>query len=360
MIDLKSLVKRKKQVVGLDIGSNSVKLAEILDTPRGYILDRFFQIPLAKGIIVEGTLAKDNELTSIIKRLYAITNCKHRRIVTSLSGHSVIVKKVTMPVLETSELRELIREEAPKYLPFDNMNDVYFDFEILGENEYNPTRSDILLVAAKKDITESYVQAIERAGLPVSIMDVDTFALQTMLEENYDLNEDDSVAIVHIGASITNIGVIHKGATVFNRDVMLGGNTVTEALQAKLGVTFEEAEKIKIEGPSSADEAAVAAFEENLLSLTEPILAEIERSIDYYRSVIGGVDIKKVFLSGGVALTPGLTESVAHAVGIATEIINPFRKITYKTKTMTPQQIAEIGAIAAVAVGLALRREGDK
>ncbi|MGD0276306.1 MAG: type IV pilus assembly protein PilM [Syntrophales bacterium] len=360
MVDLKSLILGKKQFVGLDVGSSSVKLAEILDTPRGYILDRFFQVSLPKGIIVDGALVKENDLTAVIKNLYAMANCKRRKIVTSLSGHSVIVKKVTLPTMDTSELRELIRDEASKYLPFNNMDDVYYDIQILGENEFNPTQVDILLAAAKKDITESYIQAIERAGLPVSIVDVDNFALQTMLEENYEFNEDDSVAIVNIGASITNINVIHKGATVFNRDVILGGNTVSETLQAKLGVTFEEAEKIKIAGPPAGDEAAVVAFKEDLLTLTEPILAEIERSFDFFRSISGVRDLKQVFLSGGCAKIPGFAEGISRRIGITTEIVNPFKKIAYNTKVMTSQQIAEIGSIAAVAVGLALRREGDK
>lgn len=359
MVDLKSLILGKKQVVGLDIGSSSLKLAEIVDTPKGYILSRFFQVPLPKGVIVDGDLVKEEDLTSQIKDLFTRANCKRRKIVTSLSGHSVIIKKVTFPSMDPSELRELIRDEATKYLPFDNMDDVNFDFQILGENDFNPTQIDVLLIAVKKDIIEAFVDAIERPGFAVSIVDVDTFALQTMLEENYDFNEDDSVAIINIGASITNINVIREGATVFNRDVILGGNMVTEALQAKLGVTFEEAEKVKIAGPPAGGEAA-ATFKEDLLTLTEPILAEIERSFDFFRSTVGVGDLKQVFLSGGCAKIPGFAEDISQRIGIRTEIVNPFKKIAYNTKVMTPQQIEDIGPIAAVAVGLALRREGDK
>ena len=359
MFDLRDVFSNRKQLVGLDIGSSSLKLAEIQETPKGYVLNRFSQISVPKGVIVDSVLAEQEELSSRIKELFNLSGCRAKGIVTSLSGHSVIVKKVSFTTMEEGELRELIRDEASKYLPFDNMEGVNFDFQILGENEYNPNLMEVLLVAAKKDIIDGYTWAITNAGLSPIIMDVDSFALETMYEENYDFEESDVAVIVNIGASITNINVVKHGMSIFTRDFTMGGNAVTEAIQNKLSVTFEEAEKIKIEG---AAEMAASANEpgDDILSCAEPICMEIERSVDYFRSTSGGGDIKQVLLSGGGAKIPGIAPELTQRLNIETEIINPFRKIDYNRKVLDAATIEKIGPIAAVGVGLALRKIGDK
>ncbi len=346
-----------RQLVGLDIGSHSLKLAEILKTNEGYILNQFTQMPLARGVITDGILTEKEKLTQTIKKLFGSANLKRKGIVTSLSGHSVIVKKVTMPVTDKETLRELIHDEAGKYLPFDSMQDVNFDFQILGENAFNAKQTDILIVAAKKETVDSFADAIKNAGLPVEIMDVDSFALETMYEENYDFEESDVDAIINIGASITNINVVKNGTSIFTRDFSLGGDAVTEALQKQKGITFEEAEKIKIE--TSTNEGS-NELNRSLITYAEPICSEIERSIDYFRSISGGENIRKILLAGGGAKTPGLADTISHRLNIETEIVNPFKLIEINEKTIDTTYMTEIGPIAAVAVGLALRKIGDQ
>ena len=257
------------------------------------------------------------------------------------------------------ELRILIHDEASKYLPFDNMEEVDFDFQILGGNEYNPNLMEVLLVAAKKDIITGYTEAITRVGLVPMIMDVDSFALETMYEENYDFEENDVAVLVNIGASITNINVVKNGMSVFTRDFTLGGNIITEAIQNKLGIAFEDAEKLKIEGAGESD-AGGCELGGDTLTFADPICLEIERSVDYFRSTFGSGDIKHVLLSGGGAKIPGITTELAQRLGIETEIINPFKKIGYDKKSFDSVTIASIGPICAVGVGLALRKIGDK
>jgi type IV pilus assembly protein PilM len=358
-LPLDDIFSGKKQLVGLDIGSSSLKLAEILENKDGFILNHFSQIPLEKGIIEDGVLIEPGSLTEKIKDLFKGTTFNRKGIVTSLSGHSAIIKKVTLPSMEDAELRDLIRDEASKYLPFDNMDDVNFDFQVLGPNEFNPHQMEVILVAAKKEVIEGFTDAIVSAGLSPFIMDVDTFALETMYEANYDFEENHIVAMINIGASITNINVVRGSISLFTRDFTLAGNSLTEAVQANHGLTFEAAEKMKIEGPEG-DDLTKKTFRESLLSYADPICTEIERSIDYFRSISGGENIKKVLLSGGVANTPGLAETLAQRLNIETEIIDPFRKIDYNKKKLTPEEIKAIGSLAAVAVGLSLRRIGDK
>ena len=349
----------KQQMVGLDIGSSSIKLAEIEETPQGYILNRFSQIPLVKGVIVDGVPVEQQELVIKIKDLFKQSGCKRKGIATSLSGHSVVIKKVNFPTMEESELRYVIKDEAGKYLPFDDMEAVSYDFQILGENEFNPNQMDVVIVATKKDIVTGYTNAIEQAGYLHMIMDVDSFALETMYEENYEFEEDELAVLVNIGASITNINVLKGGASVFTRDFTLAGNSITEAVQQKLGVTFEEAERIKIEGPGGSDEEE-KELQESLLYYADPICSEIERSIDYFRSTYGGEYIKHVLLSGGSAKIPGLVNDLTQRLSVEAEMANPFKKIGYNQKALDQATIEDISPIAAVGIGLALRKVGDK
>jgi len=359
MFDIGGLFAGAKQLAGLDIGSSCIKLAEIQDTSKGRVLSRFSQLPLAKGVIVDGVVAAPELLTKAIKELYKKSGCKRRKIVTSISGHAVIVKKVTVAQMDEDELRELIRDEAGKYLPFEDMATVDYDCQIIGENPYNPTQMEVLLVAAKKEIIEGYTEVIEMAGLIPVIMDVDSFALETMYEENYDYDENDVDILINIGASITNLNAVKGGVSIFTRDFTLGVNSVTEAIAESLGIPVDQAEKAKVEGFGS-DEQARSAFREGMIAHADPICSEIERSVDYFRSTFGAETIKHVLLSGGGAMIPGIAADLAQRLGIETEIINPFKKIALDKRILNRETPEQIGPIAAVSVGLALRKIGDK
>jgi type IV pilus assembly protein PilM len=356
---IKDLFSGSKQLVGLDIGSSALKLFEVVDNKGGPFLNRFYQIPLERGVIVDGALVDPDKLSQTAKELFKQAGFSQRGIVTSLSGHSAIIKKVTFPSLEENELRDMIHDEASKYLPFDNMDEVNFDFQILGKNEYNSNQMEVILVAAKKDIIESYTDALESAGLTVMIMDVDSFALETMYEANYDFEDSDVVVLVNIGASITNINVVKGGRSVFTRDFTLGGNTMTEAIQATYGLPFEAAEQLKIQGPEG-DEQVRQSFWVSLLTYAAPICVEIERSVDYYRSTSGGENIKKILLAGGVANVPGIVDELSQRLNIEAEIVNPFIRVDYKKKEFSAEQMQKLNPVAGVGIGLALRRLGDK
>ena len=359
MFDIGGLFAGAKQLVGLDIGSSCIKLAEMQDTSKGHVLSRFSHIPLAKGVIIDGVVAQPELLTKTIKDLYKQSGCKRKKVVTSISGHAVIVKKVTIAQMNEDELRELIRDEAGKYLPFEDMATVDYDCQIIGENPYNANQMEVLLVAAKKEIIQGYTAVIEAAGLIPVIMDVDSFALETMYEENYDFEESDVDILVNIGASITNLNAVKGGVSIFTRDFTLGVNSVTEAIAKKLDLPFEKAEKAKVEG-FGEDEQAQRLFREGMIAYADPICSEIERSVDYFRSTFGAETIKHVFISGGGAMIPGIAADLAQRLGIDTEIINPFKKVGFDKRSLKQGTAEQIGPIAAVSVGLALRRIGDK
>jgi type IV pilus assembly protein PilM len=358
-MDLKELFTGTKNLVGLDIGSSSLKLAEIVSTPHGHILNRFRQIPVPKGIIVDGVLEDADALAAIIKELFRNSGCKGKGIVTSLSGSSVIVKKVSLAQMEEAELRDLIHDEAGKYLPFDNMDDVNYDFQILGDNGYNPHQMDVIIVAAKKTDVTSYLDAITAAGLTVMIMDVDSFALETMYEANYEFEDNEIIVIVNIGANLTNINVIKGGMSIFTRDFTVAGNAITEDLQEKYHVSAEEAERMKIEGAPGSETDSMD-LRNAILYCAEPICSEIERSVDYFRSTFGGDQIKHMYLSGGSSRITGLNSHLSQRLNIETELINPLLKIGYNKKNIDAGELDSIKTIGAVAIGLGLRKIGDK
>jgi type IV pilus assembly protein PilM len=359
MFDIRGLFAREKQLAALDIGSSLIKLAEIRDTAKGYILSRFSQTPLARGVIIDGTVIEPKVLTATIKELYKQSGCKQKRIITSLSGHAVIVKKVAFDRMDETELQDLIRDEAARYLPFDDLTAVNYDCQILGDNAYNPNQMDVLIVVAKKEIIEGYTEAIEEAGLIPVIMDVDSFALETMYEKNYAFDQNDVAMLINIGASITNINVVKGGTSIFTRDFTIGGNFVTEAIAKRMNITFEEAEEAKVSGFGD-DEATREMFRDTLIDYAAVIASEIERSIDYFRSTFGGESIGRVLLSGGGALIPGMAADLNRRLGIEVEMINPFKKITCNKNILDKEEADRLGPIAAVGVGLALRNIGDK
>jgi type IV pilus assembly protein PilM len=188
---------------------------------------------------------------------------------------------------------------------------------------------------------------------------VDSFALETMYETNYDFEEGEIVMLVNIGASMTNINLVKDGGSIFTRDFPMGGNNITEALQEKTGVTFEEAEAAKLEAEKT-DEAEESDPKEDLISSTDSLFLEIERSVDYFRSTCPDEEIKQMLISGGCAKIPGLAGALSQRLNIETELINPFKNLSYNKKVFDPTYIEDIGPIAAVGVGLALRRIGDK
>ena len=360
MIDFKEIVTGKKSLVGLDIGSSSLKLAEVISNSKGNYVNNFFELPLPQGVIIDGVVADASVLSSKIKELFKNAKCSRRGIVAAVSGNSVIIKKITLEQMNEAELRELIRDEAGKYLPFENMDDVNYDFQILGENSYNPNQMDVIIVAAKKEIVAAYEDAIAAAGFTLEIMDVAPFVLETLYEANYEYDLEDIAVLVNIGASSTGINVVKGGMSVFTRDFAIAGNAVTESIQQKYGVTFEEAEKIKIEGLPNAGENENLDFRNMVLEFASPLCTEIERSIDYFRSTFGGEDIKQILLAGGSALIPNLTKHLSEMMSVKTEIFNPFLKISYNKRKINVKNLESVKAVAAPAIGLGLRKIGDK
>jgi type IV pilus assembly protein PilM len=351
------ILGKRKNVIGLDIGSSSIKLVELTEGKASYKLQNLGISTLPPEAIVDGALMDSVTIIDTIRDLIATSKVKTKDVVTSVSGQSVIVKKIQLPYMTDAELEESIKWEAERHIPFD-INDVNIDFQTCGANPENAEVMDVVLVAAKKDIINDYVSVIMEAGLNPIIIDIDAFALENMLAINYEVGKEEVVAIANVGASTTNINILKNNVTGFTRDIFKGGDQITEDIQRQLHVDYEEAEKIKVGSKVDVNSRSIV---QNLLKTTSESLAvEIRNSLDFFQSSATYEKISKLYLSGGGSKMKDFDIILQQEIGIPVEVVNPFNRIEYNDKNFDIEYLREIGPIMAVGVGLASRKVGDR
>ena len=355
MLPVDVIFSKSKNVIGLDIGTNSIKLLEIEESKGGLRLKNFGISSLPKDSIVNGSILNHDAIVNTIQQLTSNLKVKAKNVVASISGHPVIIKKITMPLTSDEELEESIKFEAEQYIPFD-LEEVNIDFQILNVDEEKADQMNVMLVAAKKVMIDDYTKLLNDAGLKPVILDVDVFALENAFGVNYSIEENQSVALVDIGASTININITKEGISTFTRDVFLGGNQITEELQKQFGISFEEAESLKTGKDFDATE--YQGGKDVIKQGCENIASEIQKSLDFYSSSTYE-SINKIYLSGGTSKTPYLKDIIEKQANIPTEIIDCIRNIKYDEKTFDPEYIKDITPFASIGVGLALRRLGD-
>lgn len=344
--------KKKTHLVGLDIGSNAIKAAEVIETKSGKALHNFGILNIAPGIIEEGTIRDHGAVSAAIRELFSANNIKNKNVAISIGGYSVIVKKISVQTITEDELQETIHFEAEQYIPFD-ISDVNLDFQILGENEQNPNQMDVLLVAAKKEMVGDYIHLVELAGLHTVVIDIDAFALQNIFEFNY-ATEEESIALIDIGASKTSLNILKGYSSVFMRDVSLGCGQINQQIVSQADCSIEEAEEIK----HSEQPKIISA--EDLANIVTSIVSdwttEIRRAIDFFYSTYPDDHISKIILSGGGANIVEFRQLLADEISTEVEIINPFDKFSIESSSLDSSYLEKIAPQAAICMGLAIRK----
>ena len=349
------LLKRSKGLVGLDVGSSAVKLVELRQKKGEYHLERLGVEPLSPEAIVDGSIMDSSLVVDAIHKLNDETKVKSTQYATALSGHSVIIKKIQVPAMNEEELGESIQWEAEQYIPFD-INDVRLDYVVLGDGGGRDTM-EVLLVAVKRDKVNDYTSVISQTGKTPVLVDVDAFAIQNAYEVNYDLDPLKTLALINMGAAVTNINVISRGSTVFWRDISFGGNQYTEALQRELNLSFEQAEAVKRgETGGRFSQADVRAV---LDEVSAEMAGEIRKTFDFYTTTSSEGPVDELVLSGGCALTPGLEQVLRDRFQVPVERMDPLRRIRHRESDFNAEWLQTISPMLAVAVGLAVRRVGD-
>ncbi len=340
---------RQVPVVGLDIGSSSIKSVELKSTKQGYELVSFGLEPLAQDTVVDGAIMDAPLVAGAIGGIFDKQKVKTKNVATSVSGHSVIVKRVTLPMMSEEELFDRVQSEASQHIPFD-IADVSLDYQLL---ESVDSQMDVLLVAVKKDKILNHTNVLAQAGKNPTIVDIDAFALQNCFEINYDPDPGQTVALLNVGASVMNINIVRGGIPLFTRDVSVGGNQYTDALQKELDLSFEDAEKLK------RGEAIAGVADEHkvqiLRSVSDILILEIQKTFDFFRATASGENIQRIYIGGGTARVPGLVDLLREEFAMPVEELYPFRKIVINPGRHNEEQIRELAPRLAIAVGLALR-----
>lgn len=348
-----------KLAVGLDIGSGSIKVCQLKQAKKNYALQNFGMVQLPPEAIVDGALMNSNAVVDAIQELMQSQKIKTKEVATSVSGHSVIIKKINLPQMTPDELEESIQWEAEQYIPFD-INDVNIDVQILNTESTQAGQMDVLLVAAKKDMVNDYTSVIMEAGLTPVVVDVDSFAVQNMFEVNYEVPRSETVVLINIGAAVTNINVLANGISTFTRDISIGGGQFTDAIQKALNVSYDEAEALKLGGGADTDAVVPQEVERVLQTESEAIANEVQRSLDFYAATSADAHLARIFLSGGSSKIPALIKTIERRTSVPVEVVNPFRNIDISGRGFNVDYLKNVAPMAAVSVGLALRGAADK
>lgn len=351
------LGSKKKDIIGVDIGASSIKLVQLRESKGVYHLSAIGVAPLPPEAIVDGAIMDATTVVEVVDSLVKSLGLKVANVATSISGHSVIIRKIRMQIMTEEEMESSIQWEAEQYIPFE-ISEVNLDFQILGPDENDPTQMNVILVAAKKDFVNDYVAVFKECGLTPLVMDIDCFAMENAYEANHDIDEGSVVALVNMGCSAMNVNVLKEGVSVFTRDITVGGNLFNEELQKRLGVSSEEAEALKLGGEvSGADMDSVASVMGDAL---ESLLQEVQRSLDFFSATASDDQIQKVYVTGGVSRHASVRPKLAERLGLDVELLDPFRNIVVDEKQFDAEYIDAVGPLMPVAVGLAMRRMGDK
>lgn len=340
-----------KNIVGLDIGSSSIKAVELRRSRSGIELAHVGLEPLGPDIVVDSMIVDSVSVSTAIAKVFTDAAIKGKTVATAVSGHSVIVKKIPMQPMSDQELAETIQMEAAAHIPFD-IADVNIDYQILSDDAESP-QMDVLLVAVKKDKILNYTHVLRTAGKEASVVDIDAFALQNCYEFNYDPSPSSTVALLNLGASVMNINIVKGVTPLFTRDVSVGGNQYTDALQKELDLSFEDAERLKLgERVGTVSEEAVVPI---LQQVTEIIVLEIQKTFDFFRATAAGEHIERIYIAGGSSGVPGLMEALRQEFSLPVEVLNPFQKIESGAAAPGAEMLEKNAGQLAVAVGLALR-----
>lgn len=344
-----------KKIIGLDIGTNSIKMAEMDVSKSSVTLQSFGLIPTPPNSVATGEITDTGQVGSAIQSLINETKTKRKLVSTGLWGTSVIVKKITIPVMDKKTIRNHIRFEAEQYIPFD-VNNISLDYALLTRSSSVDTL-DILLVAAQNEVVNQYSGAIQSAGLKPALIDVSGFALANIFEMNYGRSTNENVGVFNFGSSVTNFVAIGQGEIIFCRDIPVGGVNYTNEISKNMGISFGEAESLKI---SAASRREVPEEVHSLISATtDNIIDEIKNSLDFLSATTNGVTLNRCYFTGGSINTPGLIEALSKATNLPFEALNVFRRVKYSPKKFSPTYLQQIANYSAIAMGLSTRQLGD-
>ncbi len=335
--------------IGLNISSSNIKLCEIKKTGKQWKLIKFSIANIPEEAIVNREIVNPIILSDTIKNLSTQAKLSSKNICTALGGSSLIIKRMTVEVAKPSDIQDAVFREAEQYLPFD-ASEVSMDYHQLSRGKDGKT--DVIFVAAKLSILDTYTQVIESGGLKAKILDSEFFSLQNVFEANYPQVPGQAVAIVDIGASSIKVMVLQEGIPIYTKEAALGGRNLTSEIQKQLNLSFADAEALKV-GSTAGN--LPQEISELMHTMCDTFGVEIKRALDFYSASSSGAPVASIFLTGGSTKIPEILKVVEEKCAIPVQFLNPFAQIGYDEKVFTPDYIQSIAPFVAVPLGLAIR-----
>jgi type IV pilus assembly protein PilM len=348
----------RSPLVGLDIGSSGVKAVVLRRGRGGWSLVAAGEASLPDGSVRDGAAAEPTAVSEVVSQLLDSLKLRRARVAAALSGHAVIVKRLSLPAMSQAELNEAIPWEAEQYIPFD-LSEVQLDYQVVGgEGDAAKNSLDVLLVAAKRDRIDDRTAVIAQSGRKPVVLDIEAFALANAYQMNYPERTDPLSALVHVGHGVTIVCLLERGEPVFTRDISIGGQVHLDALIRELGPSgIDEAAARKIlygQFPSEMSPDQVAAV---LREASAQLVLEVRKTVDFYRATAPVEKVSRIVLSGGAYQAVGLVDLLASEFGAPVDVFDPFRRVTRSSRAIGGEVA---GPAYAVAVGLAMRQEGDR
>ena len=340
-----------KPLFGLDLSTTAVKAVDVERRGRTYRLKGYAVEPLPPEAINDHAVVDTDTVASAISRARKAAKTRTKYVAASVAGAAVITKKITIPAgLDEHEQQTQVEMEADHHLPA-GIESMYLDFQVLGPDPNDEANQvEALLVACKRDVVDGHLQAIEAAGLKAGVIDVDPFAVETAYELGAPNDYfEKTVALLNIGAQVTNINVLHHGQSIFTRDHYFGGQQLTESLAEAYGWEVAEAGYRLVQGdlPDDYTQRTLNPFLQNLA-------LEMGRSLDFYASNHPDFPVDRVVISGGCALLPGVVEALEDQLGVEVATANPFAGMKVG-RMLNRRKLETLAPRLMVATGLALR-----
>ncbi len=346
-----------KQCIGLDIGSSSVKAVQLRKKGNSWALQAFGMQPLVPQTIVDGTIMDQSAVAESIRQLWSRLRLKQKDVAIAIAGHSVIIKKIAVPQMTPDTLAANIRAEAEHHIPF-GRDDVEIDYHVTNPASASG-QTELLLVAAKKEVVADYIQVVRDAGLVPQVVDVAAFASQNGFEANYPLDPRETVVLINIGAAISNINIVRSGVSLFTRDVTIGGNAFTEEIQKQLGIQADEAEAYKIGGSATEDGVVPQDVLRVMDGVSEVMAGEFQRSLDFFLATTADANVTRIVLAGGSSKVTSLHRAIERRSRLPLEVADAWRRVEIDP-SLDRAYLAAHAPEALIGVGLAMRAGGDK
>ena len=347
------LWNRKRPIIGLDIGSSSIKVVKVENEGGNYHLKDFGSADLLPEAIVDGEVMDRQLVVETIQNLFESKHFKVRDVAAAVSGRAVIVKKIQMDRMTPEDAREAIQWEAEQHVPYD-INEVCLDFQILDGGNSDPKQMEVLLVAAKREMLMAQANMIRDAGLNPLVLDIESFAVQNAISLNYDFGPDEVVALVNIGSELTNINIVKNGVPLYTQDLSVGGINFVESVQRTFNLSQGEAEAA-VHGEEQADFDLDAVVRE----VGEELAMGIDRSVMYLQSSENGEELGRILITGGGIRIPGLEDFLSQRHQAQVEIADPLRRVRFDPVLFGDKKPEDVAPSLTVGLGLALRKVGE-